>query len=334
MHDALLAAGAHLFKPHDAVRTPPDLFADFWGSLGGKNYHVTIGQNATFYLEEAETGHQTKRVIDAGSDLIPGVRVTYWLKSRPESPVVLTFVDDKTGAAVISFTSDIPEDKDDRIGLYCTADEGMNSFQWPMRYPQGLKMDDTDYHGPPKGPLVPPGRYRVQLTVGGDTFSETFELLRHPLVDTSDEAFAEQRDLLLAIRNKGTEVVAAVNTIRRMRKQLTAAGERAGATDAHREAIGAVAEKLGSIENELVNPELTSAGDSLNHPPRLFETLMDLEPVVSSADTRPTAASYSVFNKLSSLIDPQLAALESTVASDVDDLNRQLGAAGISIIGA
>ena len=40
-----------LLAPRDTVRTPPDLFADFWGAKGGKNYHVTIGQNATFYLD-------------------------------------------------------------------------------------------------------------------------------------------------------------------------------------------------------------------------------------------------------------------------------------------
>ena len=46
---------------------------------GGKNYHPTSGQNATFYVEELETGHVRKRVIDAGDDLEPGVRITYFL---------------------------------------------------------------------------------------------------------------------------------------------------------------------------------------------------------------------------------------------------------------
>ena len=332
MQDDLLGADAFLFQPRDAVRTPPDLFADFWGSPGGKNYHVTIGQNATFYLEEAETGHQTKRVIDAGSDLLPGVRITYWLKEKPEEPVTLSILDSR-GTEIITFSSDIPEEKGDRVGLYCTANAGMNSFQWPMRYPNGPKMDDTKYHGPPKGPLVPPGAYEVRLIAGGHNHSQSFELLRHPRVDTSDEAFGEQLDLLLAIRDKGSEVVAAVNDIRRMKSQLEAAGRRAGATDAHRSSIDAVTAKLEAIEQELVNPELTSPGDSLNHPPRLYETLMDLVPVVASADTRPTAASHSVFNKLSSLIDPHLAALESIVSTDVTELNRNLGAAGISVIG-
>ena len=31
-------------------------------------------------------------------------------------------------------------------GLYITADAGMNSFQWPMTYPTGVKMVDTEFH--------------------------------------------------------------------------------------------------------------------------------------------------------------------------------------------
>ncbi len=333
IHDDLKDANAHLFKPASAVRTPPDLFADFWGSKGGKNYHVTIGQNATFYLEEAETGHQRKRVIDAGTDLQPGVRVTYWLKDKPADPISLTFLD-ADGDEIISFSSDIPEEEEDRFGLYCTADAGMNSFQWPMRYPGGPKMNDTRFHGPPKGPLVPPGSYQVRLDVGEYAATESFDLLRHPKVNTSGEDLAEQRDLLLSIRDKATEVVDAINTIRRMKSQLESAKDRDGITDDHAAAIDAVAEKLDAVEQELVNPELKSPGDSLNHEPRLYETLSDLVPVVASADTRPTAASYSVFNKLCSLIDPQLAALDAIVSSDVTELNRQLSAASISVIGA
>ena len=88
--DDLQGAPKYLFKPHDTVRTPPDLFNDFWGSPGGKNYHVTIGQNATYYVDEHETGHKTKRVIDGGDDLARGVRITYLLDEDSTGTATLT----------------------------------------------------------------------------------------------------------------------------------------------------------------------------------------------------------------------------------------------------
>ena len=72
-------ASRYLLKPRDVVRNPPHIAAAWAGTSGGKNYHVTSGQNATFYVEELETGHVRKRVIDAGEDLERGVRIMYFL---------------------------------------------------------------------------------------------------------------------------------------------------------------------------------------------------------------------------------------------------------------
>ena len=183
--EAVLSAEAHLFKPRDTVRTPADLFAGFWGSPGGKNYHVTIGQNATFYLEQAETGHKTKRVIDAGTDVPEGVQVSYWLSdetaaaARGSEAVRLTFLD-ADGNEVFTAHNNIPDDEDSRVGLYLTAEAGMNSFAWPMRYNPGPKIDGATLHGPPGGPLLPPGNYQVRLDAGDTSMTQSFELVRHP----------------------------------------------------------------------------------------------------------------------------------------------------------
>ncbi len=324
--EAILAAKVHVFKPRDTVRTPPDLFAGFWGTVGGKNYHVTIGQNATFYLDEAETGHKTKRVIDAGTDIHEGLRVTYWLSEDVAGETARLTIVDGDGNDVYTADSDIPEDTEDRHGLYLTADPGMNEFLWPMRHNPGPKLVDATFHDPPSGPLVPPGTYQVRLDVGGTSSSASFDLMRHPEVLTSDADFAEQRDLLLTIQAKLTEIVEAVNRIRRLRKQLGEVAERTAVAsdDAVVDSISALTDKLDGIERELIQVELTSAGDTLNNPPKLYETLGDLVAVVASADTRPTTQSYAVFDKLRGLIDAQLVDLNSTVDGDVAALNASL----------
>ena len=145
------------------MRTPPHIAASWGGTPGGKNYHVTSGQNATFYVEELETGHVRKRVIDAGEDLERGVRIMYFLDEAAVGEAVLTIAD-ADGNVVDTFPSTIPEDKKDRSGLYITAAAGMNSFQWPMTYPAGVKMVDTEFHTRPGGPLAKPGTYHATLT--------------------------------------------------------------------------------------------------------------------------------------------------------------------------
>ena len=114
----------------------------------------------------------------------------------------------------------IPEEKKDRHGLYITAAAGMNSFQWPMTYPSGVKMVDTEFHKRPDGPLAKPGTYHATLTVGDWSMTQSFELLKDPRISTSDADLAEQFDFLIRIRDKLSEIVTGVNTIRSLKRQL------------------------------------------------------------------------------------------------------------------
>lgn len=333
--DDLAGADKFLFKPHATVRTPPDLFGDFWGSPGGKNYHVTIGQNATYYIDEDETGYKSKRVIDGGDDLARGVRITYLLDEDATGTATLT-ISDGDGNEIETFSSDVPADKKDRDRPYITAKAGMNAFQWSMNHPSGVKMTGTDFHGRPPGPLAKPGTYQAILNVGDWSMTQSFELVKDPRVTTGDDDLAEQFDLMLAIQTKLSESATAVNTIRSVRTQLTNWSTRLAGNEAAADAIAAaesLVEQLTAFENELVQVEFTSEGDSLNHLEQLFEKLTALTPVVSSADTRPTTQSHQVFDKLARQIDEQLAALQALLDHDLAQVNSHLTDLGVEIIG-
>ncbi len=335
MHDELFGASRHLLKPRDTVRTPPHISAAWQGSPGGKNYHVTSGQNATFYLDELETGHKRKRMIDAGDDLERGVCITYSLDESAVGDASLT-ISDGDGTEIETFSSTIPAEKKDRHGLYITASAGMNRFQWPMTYPSGVKMVGTEFHERPGGPLAIPGTYRATLTVGEWSMTQPFELLKDPRVTTSDEDLVEQFALLIRIRDSLSEIASGVNTIRSLKRQLgewvARLGDDESASDLMAEARTLV-DRLDAIEVELVQAELTSDGDSLNYREKLFEKLSALPPVVSSADARPTVQSYQVYDKLDGQARVQLDALRLLIAVDLAGLNVQLRDLGIGIIG-
>ena len=335
MYDDLLGASRYLLEPRDVVRTPPHITAPWGGTPGGKNYHVTSGQNATFYLDELETGHVRKRVIDAGDDLERGVRITYFLEQAAVGEASLT-ISEADGTEIETFSSVIPTDKKDRHGLYITAAAGMNSFQWPMTYPSGVKMVDTEFHKRPEGPLAKPGAYQATLTVGDWSMTQSFELLKDPRVSASDADLAEQFDFLIRIRNKLSEIATGVNTIRSLKRQLGDWADRLAGNESASpviDAAQALGDQLERVEAELVQAEFTSAGDTLNYREKLFEKLTALPPVVASADARPTTQSFAVFDKLARQVDEQLSALTALVGTDLARLNDQLGELGVNIIG-
>ena len=336
MSDELFSARRHLLRPRDVVRTPPHISAAWGGTPGGKNYYVTSGQNATFYIDEHETGHVTKRVIDGGDDLERGVRITYFLDEAAVGEAGLT-ISTGDGNEIETFGSTIPAEKKDRSGLYITAAAGMNSFQWPMTYPSGVKMLDTEFHKRPGGPLAQPGTYQATLTVGDWSMTQPFQLLKDPRVTTSDADLAEQFDLLIQIRDTLSDIATGVNTIRSLKRQLGHWSKRLTDNESAAAVIAAgeaLVERLERIEGELVQVEFTADGDSLNYREKLFEKLGALPPVVSSADTRPTTQSYAVYRKLAGQADEQLTALTALIDTDLTQLNSQLRELGVDIIGA
>ena len=340
IYDDLGKEKKYLFAPRDTVRAPDHLFAGFWGSLGGKSYHVTIGQNATFYLEEDETGHKTKRVIDAGDDLPRGVRFTYLLDAAvldaaPGGEAVLTISDEK-GNRIDSFSSTMPEDKKDRYGQFISAKPGMNSFWWSMNYPVGEKITVTDFHERPAGPLALPGVYSARLTVGEWSMEQNFNLIKDPRVKTSQRDLKAQFELMIAIQNKLNEIVVGVNTSRAVKARITDWTNRLAGNEDAAKVIAActrLAKKFDKVESELVQKELTSFGDVLNYREKLFEKLSGLPPVVRSADSKPTQQSHDVFEKLSGQADDQLAALQKLIDGDLTKINSQLSDLGVEIIG-
>ena len=329
---------SYLLAPRDTVRAPNDLFADYWGAEGGKNYHVTIGHNATFYLEKDETGHQRKRVIDAGEDLERGVRITYYLAQAPgEGESATLTISDADGNEINSFSSDIPEHEADREGLYIWADQGINTFQWPMTSRPGPKMIDSTFHGRPVGPMVPPGEYQVKLEVGDWSMTQPFVLVKDPRVETPDADLQEQFQLLSKTQAKLSEIVESVNSCRTMHKQLAHWTERLSdqeGTSSITALMDQIETKVEDIESNLVQAKFRSEGDSLNHREKVFEKLSGLVPVVRSADKAPTVQSYAVYDKLAGQADEQITALGSVVSDDLAELNRLLGELGVGIIGA
>ena len=337
IHDELASGPKnHLLKPRDTVRTPPHLFGAFEGSAPGKNYNVTIGEGGTYFVDEADTGHKTKRFLDAGEDYERGVRISYYLTDDAVGDATLSILD-ADGNEIGRFGSTIPADKKDRSGLYITAAAGMNTFQWPMTYPDGVKMVDTEFHGRPKGPLAKPGTYQAKLTVGDWSMTQSFDLLADPRVSTPADAFAEQFDLLIRIQSKLSEIATGVNTIRSLTKQIDSLNGRLADVDGGADIIAtatALADKMRRIEDELVQREFTAPGDSLNYREMLFEKLGGLPPIVSSADARPTVQSYAVFDKLAGQADVQLAALQGLVEDELNELNSAVAALGVGAIGA
>jgi hypothetical protein len=88
------------------------------------------------------------------------------------------------------------------------------------------------------------------------------------------------------------------------------------------DAAKALKDKLTGVEESLYQTKNQSSQDPLNYPIRLNNRMAALEGVVGSADARPTAQSYVVYDELGAAIDAELAKLDAVLKTDLAAFNK------------
>ena len=280
-----------------------------------------------------------------GKNLPNGVIVDYWLKEKPgkSDKVVLEFL---SGDKVIrTFSSEKPEREGDlKEQREREEDEkerdkplepkaGMNRFVWDMRVFKPTLVPRAVFNeGSKAPPKVGPGAYKVRLTAGGRTLTESFEVRPHPGGYAKPEDLKAQYDLLASIRDRLSDAHATVLGIRDVRAQVKDLGDRAerlGKGDALKKRAAAVAAKLTVVEEKLINPNIKSDEDDLNYEPMLDHDFTNLAGLVASADAKPTASTVVYYDVLKKRLDAIVAEYRGLLDKDVAEFNREADAAGV-----
>ncbi len=239
-----------------------------------------------------------------------GVTFEYYLAEAASESVTVT-ISEVDGDVIKEFTGGLDDGP--------TGDKGINRFAWNMRYP-GTVMPppngaldgfmSVDY-SPPTSPVAPPGRYKVKLTVAGQSFERDFEIRKDPRIKASDEDLQAQFELMVEIRDRFTEVSDTVLNIRQVR---VAVNERRADLPAGSGAeADTILAELREIEGILMIWMGSEAHPMMWSPPGLTEKLSSLSSAVNSGDARPTTSMYSVFADVTERFETQRTRLNQII---------------------
>ncbi len=348
--DELRGATTHLFTPRDFVRLRAN---KGYGSDPGPamSYRMAGTTVVTFKQKKKPNGETKEVLVNAGENPPDGVIVRYFLKEKPAAPITLTFLD-SGGQEIRTITSKVekpetgsqkPEEKkDEEKKPFVPAEAGLNRFVWDTRYAEATKVPgDTSTEEVVAGPVVVPGEYQVRLTVGDQTHTATFRVVKDPRVDVSQHDLEAQRDFLLQLRDKLTETHEAILMLRDLRtqaegwekrltgKQAVGSGQQPAGHAALIEAAKALQEKAKAIEAELIEEK---ADSPLQPPVRLNAKLATLAGFADGADVAPTRQAQEVYTSIAARIDRQLRQLDDLMEADLGAFNRQIREAGIAAI--
>ncbi|HSG50062.1 MAG TPA: hypothetical protein VLA43_19715, partial [Longimicrobiales bacterium] len=244
----------------------------------------------------------------AGRNPPSGVVIPYYFRTRPSGPVTLRIL---KGTEVIRTVENAP------------AAAGGNRWVWNMRYPGARVLPDAVFQGSAQGPLAAPGTYTVELTAGGRTQRQSFEILRDPRIEYTDADLVAQHDFLMGVRDKLTETMDLVKEIRDMRAEATQMVETAGGRRELMDALQRLNDKLYPLEERLVQYRARANQDLIAQPTGIDSKLARLMVFGSMADAPPTQGALELYERLAQGIQERAEALARIRQQEYADLVRR-----------
>jgi photosystem II stability/assembly factor-like uncharacterized protein len=310
LHDSLSVAPIHLMPPPPTVR-----FA------GGRR-----GSTAP----------------DAAPNPWPGISVSYLLRDAARDSLAIEFRDAKGGLlrrfvappAKASVDSTRPARPAGWAPSHEPSDSvphtraGLNRFVWNLRT-QGAQLLSsvvTD-DGLEDGPLVPPGEYRVRLTVGRDTAERTAIVRGDPRVPATQADYDEQYATALRVRdqvNRVSQSAERVNDLQsQIRTRVTQTSDQPYA-DRVKGAANPLVTSLEQVRAELIDVNSHAPQITLHYPIKLYNKLLYLNLQVQDGDGRPTTTHHRVLGELARAVDGQLAKLDAIERGELAAFNKLL----------
>ncbi len=320
MTPAVGVADVHLFTPETAVRVRWD------------NYEDT-----PFPVE-----------TPAGDNPPDGAILNYYLKNAATSELTLTIYDDK-GVEVAKYSSDpkVAPLPPANVPEYwfapptaLTKAAGVNRFAWELRYPAPLTLP-YGYYGnlleymeytladhaiagltpreQPRGPLVVPGKYTIELACNGKTFRQPLTIVADPRIHASQSDLIEQRDVALLASRGMKSSFEAFHQIDALRKALDDRQKAMSAPDAEKNkaAVDALIKKLDAVEKG------TRTAPGVGPVNRDLARLIFS---VESADMRPADTVRAAVQQNCDALDKNLAQWQVLNQQDVVSFNQLLAA--------
>jgi photosystem II stability/assembly factor-like uncharacterized protein len=356
---AIIAKGAHLYKPRDAYRI--DWGGGFGGGGGGagpRGANPPSGATIYYQLDKANQV-VTLDFLDAQGKLI---------RSFTSNPDSLTLADSLRGDQ----RKAARRDSLTRAGLSADSVEkllaappgegvevggggggaeggpgggprpprvpnkaGLNAFSWNLRYPDAVRFENLImWSANTTGPIAPPGTYQVRMRVGGATQAQSFVVKKDPRSASTLADYQEQFRFLVKVRDTVSAANNAVRTVRNVRFQVddrTAKIAGKPQETEFKQLATQMMEKLSSEESEIYQVRNQSNQDPLNYPIKLNNKIAALAGV-ASGEYRPTKQVYAVFDSLTQALRVRLTTVKSSLDESLPKINALLKAAGLEPI--
>jgi len=264
----------------------------------------------------------------AGQNPPPGVVIDYYLGSLPSGPLTLDIVD-SSGKTVRHLTSvkprqaEQPPEWPDEVHPATTlsVNLGMNRFVWDLRYDDPVQIPGAFYAGlAPRGPIVLPGEYTLNLKYNGETHTTRLTIQADPRVKQSLAGLEKKFALSMQVYHDQDALHRAVNEIRQFKADVE---NQQKDTESSRHSAALISEgkslvrKASEIEAVLMQVNIKGSEANLNYPGMLNEQIYSFAGLLDDADTAPNAQEMEIYAGFHSKLAAQLTGWSTLEATKI-----------------
>ena len=243
-----------------------------------------------------------------------GAYVNYFASEKPEEAVTLEIQDSEGNT--------LREIKDS------TAVKGLNRIVWDLKGTAAAK-----FNGAPKGgwrsgvvrPLVPPGKYKAVLKIGGESHEKEITVLADPRLELSQDDYVAQAKHVAKLRGLLNETHTMLNRMDAMQDQLKALKKRIKLEEGDQttllKEIDQVMEKLVEQRNELTRP---APAMTYRQRPRLREEILSQMYSIDGTPAKPTGPQAARAVQLTEEKEAAVKAFKTFMEGPVKSLNEKM----------
>ncbi|MGQ0641046.1 MAG: VPS10 domain-containing protein [Gemmatimonadaceae bacterium] len=308
--DSITSRSTYLFKPNKAVRF-----------YAGGGFTSRTGENPPccavidYYLRETPTTSIKLEVLDGQGAIVK----TFSSESKPTEPDSNRTTPPPTAADSAAF---YPADS------VLHARQGSNRFVWDLQYPAAKRVKNMVIdEGHTRGPIAPPGEYRVRLIAGRDSFTQPLTVVPDPRLKIADADYRAQFTLASKSVERITEIAETTSRIEDLQRQLDErvrqTGEQAFASRV-KDAAKPVREKLEGVRREIAEVYSHTDQITLHYPVKLYNWFITLNAQVQDGDGAPAKQHNEIYAELAGKLALQLNALTQIENEDIAAFNRLL----------
>jgi photosystem II stability/assembly factor-like uncharacterized protein len=268
-----------------------------------------------------------------------GVSIDYLVAEGVEE-LKLT-IRDEDGKVIREF---VPEGKGEKNSNAAESDDvlpnevGFNRFNWNLRAKGSESFSGMIlWSGGMSGPKIPPGIYRIELTVDDETVRVPLVLTADPRSSSTTMDLVGQYQFVVETGDCLTRAHKGIRQIRAVSKDLKALKKRLS-DDEGEEAkalvveIDATLEAMTSVEETLYQTKNQSRQDPLNFPIQLTDKLAGVRSGAMQGEFAPTAQMWAVADELMGKIEVAVTQLDELMATSIPAIDGKARALALPLV--